>query len=123
METNNLGKSIHEIFDNQNKYIIPLYQRNFSWRREHIEQLLQDIYAAYKQNQKHYYIGSLVVLKRSNGDFEVIDGQQRLTVLSLITKILGINKEPRLYYDSRPEVEEFFKELLKRFKAQKGEGI
>ena len=109
METNNLGKSIHEIFDNQNKYIIPLYQRNFSWRREHIEQLLQDIYAAYKQNQKHYYIGSLVVLKRSNGDFEVIDGQQRLTVLSLITKILGINKEPRLYYDSRPEVEEFFK--------------
>lgn len=110
METQNLGKSIHEIFDNQSKYIIPLYQRNFSWRREHIEQLLQDIYAAFRQNPSgHYYIGSLVVLKRSNGDFEVIDGQQRLTVLSLITKILGINKEPRLFYDSRPEVEEFFK--------------
>ena len=109
MEIKNLEKSIHEIFDNQNKYIIPLYQRNFSWRREHIEQLLQDIYSAFKQNREHYYIGSLVVLKRSNGDFEVIDGQQRLTVLSLITKILGINTEPRLYYDSRPEVEEFFK--------------
>ena len=110
MEINNLGKSINEIFDNQNKYIIPLYQRNFSWRREHIEQLLQDIYAAFNQNPNgHYYIGSLVVLKRSNGDLEVIDGQQRLTVLSLITKILGINKEPRLFYDSRPEVEEFFK--------------
>ena len=106
----NLGKSIREIFDHQNKYIIPLYQRNFSWRREQIERLLQDIYAAFKQNKDgHYYIGSLVVLKRSNGDFEVIDGQQRLTVLSLITKILGINKEPRLFYDSRPEVEEFFK--------------
>lgn len=106
----NLGKNISEIFDNQNKYIIPLYQRNFSWRREQIEQLLQDIYTAFKQNQYgHYYIGSLVVLKRSNGDFEVIDGQQRLTVLSLITKILHINKEPRLFYDSRPEVEEFFR--------------
>lgn len=110
METKNLEKNIRSIFDNQNKYIIPLYQRNFSWRREQIEQLLQDVFAAFKQNVKsHYYIGSLVVLKRSNGDFEVIDGQQRLTVLSLITKILGINKEPRLYYDSRPEVEEFFR--------------
>ena len=110
METDNLGKSLREIFDNQNKYIIPLYQRNFSWRREQIEQLLQDIFSAFKQNPNgNYYIGSLVVLKRSNGDLEVIDGQQRLTVLSLITKIIGINKEPRLFYDSRPEVEEFFK--------------
>ncbi len=110
METKNLEKSIRDIFGNQNKYIIPLYQRNFSWRREQIEQLLQDVFSAFKQNPLgNYYIGSLVVLKRSNGDFEVIDGQQRLTVLSLITKILGINKEPRLFYDSRPEVEEFFK--------------
>lgn len=110
MEIENLGKSIRDIFDEQYKYIIPLYQRNFSWRREQIEQLLQDVFSAFKQNPNgKYYIGSLVVLKRSNGDFEVIDGQQRMTVLSLITKILGINKEPRLFYDSRPEVEEFFK--------------
>ena len=110
METENLGKCIREIFDNQNKYIIPLYQRNFSWRREQIEQLIQDVFSAFKQNPYgNYFIGSLVVLKRSNGDLEVIDGQQRLSVLSLITKILGINKEPRLFYDSRPEVEEFFK--------------
>ena len=110
MEIKNLGKSIRDIFDEQYKYIIPLYQRNFSWRREQIEQLLQDVFSAFKQNPNgKYYIGSLVVLKRSNGDFEVIDGQQRMTVLSLITKILGINKEPRLFYDSRPEVEEFFK--------------
>lgn len=110
MENENLGKNIRDIFDEQYKYIIPLYQRNFSWRREQIEQLLQDVFSAFKQNPNgKYYIGSLVVLKRSNGDFEVIDGQQRMTVLSLITKILGINKEPRLFYDSRPEVEEFFK--------------
>ena len=110
MKNENLGKNIRDIFDEQYKYIIPLYQRNFSWRREQIEQLLQDVFTAFKQNPYgNYYIGSLVVLKRSNGDYEVIDGQQRLTVLSLITKILGINKEPRLFYDSRPEVEEFFK--------------
>lgn len=113
METENLDKNIANIFDKQNKYIIPLYQRNFSWRREQIEQLLQDIYSAFKNEQKHYYIGSLVVLKRSNGDFEVIDGQQRLTVLSLITKILKLNDEPRLFYDSRPEFEEFLADFYK----------
>lgn len=117
METNkdieNLGKSIAEIFDRQYKYVIPLYQRNFSWRRPQVEQLLQDIYNAFKNKQSNYYIGSLVVLKRSNGDFEVIDGQQRLTVLSLITKIMKINDEPRLFYDSRPEFEEFLADFYK----------
>ena len=112
METNKLEKSIQEIFDGQYKYIVPLYQRNFAWRRDEIEQLLQDIYEAYKTNKdSFYYIGSLIVLKRANGDFEVIDGQQRLTALSLITKILKINDKPRLFYDSRPEVEEFFREF------------
>ena len=109
----NLSKSIAEIFDRQYKYVIPLYQRNFSWRRAQIEQLLQDIYSAFKNKQIHYYIGSLVVLKRSNGDFEVIDGQQRLTTLSLVTKILKINDEPRLFYDSRPEFEEFLADFYK----------
>lgn len=122
METTNLGKSIKEIFDGQYKYIVPLYQRNFAWRQEQIEQLLQDVYEAYKaykeNNAGNYFIGSLVVLKRSNGDFEVIDGQQRLTTLSLITKILRINDEPRLFYDSRPEVEEFFKAFYKSENAE-----
>lgn len=108
----NLGKSIKEIFDVRNKYIIPLYQRNYAWGKEQIEALIQDIYEAYeKDKNSNYYIGSLVVLRRHNGDYEVIDGQQRLTTLSLLTKILGITKTPVLYYESRPEVEEFFAEF------------
>lgn len=108
----NLGKSIKEIFDASNKYIIPLYQRNYAWGKEQIETLIQDIYEAYeKDKNSNYYIGSLVVLRRHNGDYEVIDGQQRLTTLSLLTKILGITKTPVLYYDSRPEVEDFFAEF------------
>jgi uncharacterized protein with ParB-like and HNH nuclease domain len=108
----NLGKSIKEIFDARNKYIIPLYQRNYAWGKEQIEALIQDIYEAYeKDKNSNYYIGSLVVLRRHNGDYEVIDGQQRLTTLSLLTKILGITKTPVLYYESRPEVEEFFAEF------------
>lgn len=110
--TENLGKSIGEIFDAKNRYIIPLYQRNYAWGEVQIEALIQDIYEAYNMSKTgNYYIGSLVVLKRRNGDYEVIDGQQRLTTLSLITKLLGITQTPVLTYESRPEVELFFKEF------------
>lgn len=109
--TENLGKSIGEIFDAKNRYIIPLYQRNYAWGEAQIEALIQDIYEAHMSDTDKYYIGSLVVLKRRNGDYEVVDGQQRLTTLSLITKLLGITKTPVLTYESRPEVELFFKEF------------
>ena len=110
METIKLEKSIKEIFEN-GKYIVPLYQRNYAWRKNEIEQLLQDVYESFKKNRNgNYFIGSLVVLKRQNGDYEVIDGQQRLTTLSLITRMLEISKVSCLFYDSRPEVEAFFRE-------------
>ena len=108
--SNGISRSIKEIFEE--RYVVPLYQRNFTWGKDQIEQLLQDIFDAYKSNKNgakpNYYIGTLVVIRRRNGVFEVVDGQQRLTVLSLIAKLLGVSKKPCLYYDSRPEVIEFF---------------
>lgn len=109
-KNNNLGKAIAAILES--RYIIPLYQRNFAWNEEQIVTLLQNIYESYcKEDSNNYFIGTLTVLRRNNGDYEIIDGQQRFTVITLITKILGISKEPKLFYDSRPEVEEFFKEF------------
>ena len=110
--SNELGKTLAEILCD--KYTIPLYQRNFAWRTEEIHQLLQDINEACRKNPEgNYYIGSLVVMKRHNGDYEVIDGQQRLTVISLIAILLGKLSRPVLFYDSRPEVQEFFELLCK----------
>lgn len=110
MEEQHLNKSLQEIF--QSKYIVPLYQRNYAWAQDEIEQLLQDLYENFKKSATNktlnYFIGSLVVLKRKDGLFEVIDGQQRLTTLSLLLKILELVKEPKLFYESRPEVEAFF---------------
>jgi len=110
MEEQNLNKSLQEIF--QSKYIVPLYQRNYAWAQDEIEQLLQDLYENFKKSKTNptlnYFIGSLVVLKRKDGLYEVIDGQQRLTTLSLLLKILEQVKEPKLFYESRPEVESFF---------------
>lgn len=108
MEKVNLEKSINQIFEE--KYIVPLYQRNYAWGAEEIQQLLQDIYESFvKKPTGNYFIGSLIVLKRRNGDFEVIDGQQRLTTLSLIAKKLDSQnlKSQKLFFDSRPEVENF----------------
>jgi hypothetical protein len=107
MEIKGLNKSIKEIF--QSDYVVPLYQRNYAWTDEEIHQLLRDIYENYqKDSSGNYFIGTLVVLKRKNGDFEVIDGQQRLTTLSLIAKKLDKSlTTSKLQYDSRPEVESF----------------
>ena len=101
--------SVENIF--KDKYIIPLYQRNFAWGEEQISRLLQDIYESMRSGDKHFYIGSLVVLQRGNGEFEVIDGQQRLTMLSIISGILDMGIHLCLRYDSRPEVEDFFRVL------------
>ena len=110
MNQDNLNKTVAQVFEN--RYTIPLYQRNFAWREEQITRLLRDVYDSFRKDKDgKYFIGSLVVMKKSEDEYEVIDGQQRLTVLSLITKVLEINSEQRLNYDSRPFVEEFLKEL------------
>ena len=100
---------IENIF--KDKYIIPLYQRNFAWGEEQISRLLQDIYESMCSGDEHFYIGSLIVLQRGNGEFEVIDGQQRLTMLSILSGILDMGIHLSLRYDSRPEVEDFFRIL------------
>lgn len=106
-----LNKTIAQIWED--KYVVPLYQRNFAWTEEQIGQLLQDIYDNALNGQcGNYYLGSLVVLERKDGVWEVIDGQQRLTCLHFICKYLDILKKPCLTYDSRPEVERFFADLF-----------
>lgn len=107
---NKINKTISQIWEDN--YVVPIYQRNYAWGEDQITQLLQDIYDASKNEDSNYFIGSLVVLLRTDGIFEVIDGQQRLTTLHLICKKLGILKHSHLSYDSRPEVEDFFNDLF-----------
>ena len=58
-------------------YTIPIYQREYSWKQEHCEALLDDI----QENDQNYFIGSIIWVENTN---EVIDGQQRLTSLNLL---------------------------------------
>ena len=108
--------TVSDLFDNENKcnYIIPIYQRNYAWGDDEISSLLQDIKNACEKNKeqdKNYYIGSLVVYCRDNGDFEVIDGQQRLTTLTLIMHHLGKLSFRNVFFEHRDESEQALSNL------------
>lgn len=87
---------VEDIFNSGNgKYKIPIYQRNYAWKELQIRQLIQDIYDYAEDNEennenkkKKYYIGTLVVRPDKGNTFEVIDGQQRLTTLSMLVAYL-----------------------------------
>ena len=108
--------TVSDLFDNENKcnYIIPIYQRNYAWGDDEISSLLQDIKNACEKNKeqdKNYYIGSLVVYCRDNGDFEVIDGQQRLTTLTLIMHHLDKLVFRNVSFEHRDESEQALSNL------------
>lgn len=66
-------------------FSIPIYQRLFVWGEKEIKQLLKDLWESFCNNNarnKPYYVGIITVVKNGN-KWDIIDGQQRLTFLSL----------------------------------------
>ena len=65
-------------------YIVPDYQREYVWNDEQVEQLLFDLLDAYNtDNKKAYFLGTIVTYD-SGSQFELIDGQQRLTTFFVL---------------------------------------
>ena len=83
--------------DSDTSYNVPVYQRNYSWKEEQIETLFNDI----DQEDKGYYVGNLLIYT-SNNDNNIIDGQQRLTTLSLL--LLGVY-ENLLKFEESEEID------------------
>jgi uncharacterized protein with ParB-like and HNH nuclease domain len=87
MENHNLldTKTVNsnEIFGNGKKYIVPLYQRDYSWKEDNWEDLWADILLAIESNSVHY-MGAIVLQNKGNKTFNIIDGQQRLTTITII---------------------------------------
>ena len=68
-------------------FIIPVYQRNYDWKQEQCKQLYDDLVAVAKDGAKSHFFGSIVSVSDPDGgmlDFLIIDGQQRLTTISLL---------------------------------------
>ncbi len=68
------------------RFIIPVYQRNYDWRIENCKQLYDDLISVVRTNRGSHFFGSIVSV-HSDGEFNeylIIDGQQRLTTVSLL---------------------------------------
>lgn len=84
-------KSIKNLFVNDDVYVVPVYQRPYSWTNEQCIQLYNDIADAYV-NEQDYFVGNLVFARANNDESNpnIIDGQQRIITLWLFLKALSL---------------------------------
>lgn len=115
--------SIKELLNGGVDYVIPMYQRNYAWDEGEITQLIQDV-IDYLPGGRNYYIGTLVVFERTESKrtvYETIDGQQRLTTLSLLASYLKNEQacdvswyqELAIDFDSREHSRQTFSAIFK----------
>ena len=85
---NGIAQKIIKYMDGASKrFIIPVYQRNYDWETEHCKQLYDDLVKVIRQKRKSHFFGSIVSVQSETGTMEeylIIDGQQRLTTISLL---------------------------------------
>lgn len=68
----------------QKRFIIPVYQRNYDWKKENCKQLFDDLVNVEKDGKETHFFGSIVSYAHSRDEVVLIDGQQRITTVSLI---------------------------------------
>lgn len=82
------AKQLVEFLDGaKNRFIIPVYQRNYDWTERQCRQLFNDLIQITVEKRKSHFFGSIVSTHASNGsksDYLIIDGQQRITTISLL---------------------------------------
>lgn len=71
------------VMSNRKRYIIPRFQRDYSWESEHWAELWEDI-EQMRENKAQHFMGYLVFQTQDGKTFQVIDGQQRLITLSIV---------------------------------------
>ena len=83
---------IEQMFDNKRQYQIPVYQRNYDWKKNSCLTLFNDIIDAYKNSRSHF-LGSIVQVQQDEDNgikrFIIIDGQQRMTSVNGAATTVG----------------------------------
>ncbi|AMD81070.1 hypothetical protein AXW82_00620 [Mycoplasmopsis canis PG 14] len=102
------NKNIEELFgDLKNSYfLIPDYQRPYSWSEDEVITLFNDLWEYYIFNNESnerdpYFLGNIVIFKNSNNEYEVIDGQQRITTISLLIRAMYFMLEKNVDSNNR----------------------
>lgn len=108
-------KELFQDFLKDSKFVIPEYQRGYKWSKKDVQTLLEDVRSFHDQEDEDIFYClqniSLVSSRKSLGktEYRVVDGQQRLTTLSLIMCCFGETGlvKNRLHYCIRPESDDF----------------
>ena len=104
-----------KFFDGSDKrFIIPLYQRNYDWKEDNCEQLFQDLIKLHNSDRKSHFFGSIVSsIQSGTEDRYIIDGQQRITTVSLmLIAMVNAKKEGLIEAEDAKLVEKIFKRYL-----------
>ncbi len=104
-----------KFFDGSDKrFIIPLYQRNYDWKEDNCEQLFTDLMKLHNSNRKSHFFGSIVSsIQAGTEDRYIIDGQQRITTVSLLLiAMVNAKKENLIEATDSKLVEKIFKRYL-----------
>lgn len=112
---------ISDIFTSKFEYHIPSYQRPYAWEKEQAETLFDDLLDFYKNQPKddNYFLGSIVLIKEDDENKPlsyVIDGQQRLTSLTIFLSVVASVLDD---IDARSEIESYLSEPGKQFTGLK----
>ena len=78
------NKTYRQLMGNGLRYEIPKFQRDYTWEAEQWDDLWQDIKVLLADEEIEHYMGYLVLQTNNNKNFHIIDGQQRLTTLSIL---------------------------------------
>ncbi len=78
-------KNLDKVFCNDYLFEIPVFQRPYAWTKEEVDDLLDDLlYAVGRDEEEPYFLGSIVLIKGDGPASQVVDGQQRLTTLTML---------------------------------------
>ncbi len=86
LKLNTKDETLRELLGNGKKYVVPKFQRDYSWEQTHWQDLWEDMEILRENPDDYHYMGYLVLQELAGNamQFKVIDGQQRLTTFSLI---------------------------------------
>ena len=109
--------SISELLEKN--FYIPSYQRGYRWTKQQVEDLLNDINEFDLSKKTWYCLQPIVVKQKSENEWDVIDGQQRLTTIFLVIHYMNEmwkekekNNEFNLRFETRDKSQEFLKNIL-----------
>ncbi len=96
-------------------FLIPLYQRKYSWKKKHCQRLFSDLLKVHEQKLRSHFFGSIVSVQACETAYDllIIDGQQRLTTISLLI-LAAINavKNGRMNCEQEDIVKDTYEKFL-----------